>query len=83
MVTGGMPWRLERNVVKNMGDLIAANYVIPDNMGISPGTYPTNCQHFSHVVGRMQIIDQDDAERHQNTCIDDCCSPTSVGQHGL
>jgi serine/threonine protein kinase len=35
MVTGGMPWRLERNVVKNMADLIAANYAIPDCLGIS------------------------------------------------
>jgi len=35
MVTGGMPWRLEKNVVKNIDDLIAANYVIPDCLGIS------------------------------------------------
>jgi len=36
MVTGGMPWRLEKNIVKNMDDLIAANYVIPECLGISP-----------------------------------------------
>jgi len=36
MVTGGMPWRLEQNVVKNMDDLIAGNFVIPDCLGISP-----------------------------------------------
>lgn len=35
MVTGGMPWRLERNVVKNMDDLIAGNFIIPDCLGIS------------------------------------------------
>lgn len=35
MVTGGMPWRLEKNVVKNMDDLIVANYNIPECFGIT------------------------------------------------
>jgi len=35
LVTGGMPWRLESNVVKNIDDLIAGNYDIPDFLGVS------------------------------------------------
>lgn len=35
LVTGGMPWRLESNVVKNIDDLIAGNYEIPDFLRVS------------------------------------------------
>jgi len=35
MVTGGLPWRLEKNVVKNIDDLINGNYALPDCLGIS------------------------------------------------
>jgi serine/threonine protein kinase len=35
LVTGGMPWRLESNVVKNVDDLIAGNYEIPDFLRVS------------------------------------------------
>lgn len=35
MVTGGMPWRLESNVVKNIEELIVGNYEIPDFLGVS------------------------------------------------
>ena len=36
-MTGGMPWRLESNVVKNIDDLIAGNYEIPDFLRVSKG----------------------------------------------
>lgn len=35
IVTGGMPWRLESNVVRNIDDLIKGNYEIPDFLGVS------------------------------------------------
>lgn len=35
MVTGGMPWRLEKNAVKNMDQLLAAKFKLPDSLGLS------------------------------------------------
>lgn len=35
MVTGGMPWRLEQNAVKNMDQLLAAKFKLPDSLGLS------------------------------------------------
>lgn len=35
MVTGGMPWRLEKNAVKNMDQLLVANFRLPDSLGLS------------------------------------------------
>jgi serine/threonine protein kinase len=49
LVTGGMPWRLESNVVKNIGDLIAGNYEIPDFLRISK-----DC---ADLIGTMLIAD--------------------------
>jgi len=49
LVTGGMPWRLESNVVKNMDDLIAGNYDIPDYLGVS--------EECRGLIGMMLIAD--------------------------
>eukprot|EP01113_Clastostelium_recurvatum_P046866 TRINITY_DN8275_c0_g1_i5.p1 TRINITY_DN8275_c0_g1~~TRINITY_DN8275_c0_g1_i5.p1 ORF type:complete len:608 (-),score=154.57 TRINITY_DN8275_c0_g1_i5:146-1969(-) len=35
MVTGGMPWRLERGQVRDMELFLAGEYQVPDDMGIS------------------------------------------------
>jgi len=35
IVTGGMPWRLEANIVRNMDDLIKGDYDIPDFLNVS------------------------------------------------
>jgi len=35
LVTGGMPWRLEANIVRNMDDLINGDYDIPDFLRVS------------------------------------------------
>eukprot|EP01111_Echinosteliopsis_oligospora_P009598 TRINITY_DN2840_c0_g1_i1.p1 TRINITY_DN2840_c0_g1~~TRINITY_DN2840_c0_g1_i1.p1 ORF type:complete len:541 (+),score=146.23 TRINITY_DN2840_c0_g1_i1:368-1990(+) len=37
MVTGGMPWCLEANQVKNIDALIQAKYCVPDFLGLSAG----------------------------------------------
>jgi len=49
LVTGGMPWRLESNVVKNIDDLIAGNYEIPDFLRVSK-----DC---ADLIGTMLIAD--------------------------
>jgi len=49
LVTGGMPWRLESNVVKNIDDLIAGNYEIPDFLNVSD-----DCRD---LIGMMLIAD--------------------------
>jgi len=49
LVTGGMPWRLESNVVKNIDDLIAGNYDIPEFLGVSEA-----CRN---LIGMMLIAD--------------------------
>jgi len=49
LVTGGMPWRLESNVVKNIDDLIAGNYEIPDFLRVSE-----DCKE---LIGKMLIAD--------------------------
>jgi len=49
LVTGGMPWRLESNVVKNIDDLIAGNYEIPDFLRVSDV-----CRD---LIGKMLIAD--------------------------
>jgi len=49
LVTGGMPWRLESNVVKNIDDLIAGNYEIPDFLRVSDA-----CRD---LIGKMLIAD--------------------------
>lgn len=51
LVTGGMPWRLESNVVKNMDDLIAGNYEIPDFLRVSK-----DCKD---LIGTMLLADSD------------------------
>lgn len=49
IVTGGMPWRLESNVVRNIDDLIKGNYEIPDFLGVSD-----ECRD---LIGMMLIAD--------------------------
>jgi serine/threonine protein kinase len=49
LVTGGMPWRLESNVVKNIDDLIAGNYEIPDFLRVSK-----DC---ADLIGTMLVAD--------------------------
>lgn len=49
IVTGGMPWRLESNVVRNIDDLIKGNYEIPDFLGVSD-----ECRE---LIGMMLIAD--------------------------
>jgi len=49
MVTGGMPWRLESNVVKNIEDLIEGTYEIPDFLGVSE-----DCKD---LIGLMLVAD--------------------------
>jgi len=49
LVTGGMPWRLESNVVKNIDDLIAGNYEIPDFLRVSK-----DC---ADLIGTMLLAD--------------------------
>lgn len=49
LVTGGMPWRLESNVVKNIDDLIAGNYEIPDFLRVSD-----DCRD---LIGMMLLAD--------------------------
>jgi len=49
LVTGGMPWRLESNVVKNIDDLIVGNYEIPDFLGVS-----ADCKE---LIGMMLVAD--------------------------
>jgi serine/threonine protein kinase len=49
LVTGGMPWRLESNVVKNIDDLIAGNYEIPDFLNVSK-----DC---ADLIGTMLLAD--------------------------
>lgn len=49
MVTGGMPWRLESNVVKNIDDLIEGNYDIPDFLNVSK-----DCKE---LIGMMLVAD--------------------------
>jgi len=51
LVTGGMPWRLESNVVKNIEDLIAGTYEIPDFLRVS--------EECRDLIGMMLIADSD------------------------
>jgi len=66
LVTGGMPWRLESNVVKNIDDLIAGNYEIPDFLRVSEA-----CKD---LIGMMLIADSskratlDVVMNHKWTC---------------
>lgn len=52
LVTGGMPWRLESNIVKNIDDLIAGNYEIPDFLRVSDGIVPiAKASYFGRLQG--------------------------------
>jgi len=61
-----MPWRLESNVVKNIDDLIAGNYEIPDFLNVSD-----DCRE---LIGMMLIADSskraglDTIMNHKWTC---------------